>query len=978
MSHPAAILRYLHDCYRADNREQGVLDLFASKVEYRRFVEGGGDLLTGVLDRLPVVDPDLRQVAKTAALQRTEKALELGALFIVGSVVDSVVGRVVGSVAESATEETRIRLCAPLVSFPLTLDEHDGERDGAVSLVPDLERPRFNIPLLGLLAGAVADAGERGDRLDELVERLPEPPWDRERCGILAEVLASLPGLETTDLLTYPELVEGSVVERHRRSRARPRGALDARCLPAVAVMSTKRPIDSRGVLTELDRLAEAADHVPSGAGPERPVGGLSAPLRQLLDPTAARRDPEPPGLLLRLGLVARRDPPVVTGRVPAVLSAAQRKILEVAARHPLSLVIGPPGTGKSFTIACLTLDALQRGESVLVVSKMNHAVDVVADKVDGLVGGSGLVVRGGRRQYKRELVNRLQNIVAGILPFDPRTPAEWKRLVVALEACDARIEALARSLRRRAAAEERWGGRLLRARQAPKTLDRWLGRLGSLRRPPRRPRYWQLMEAYQSALEQRIGLAAELLRLGLGRRISGALHHDRSSLTRLLAALRSRTAARRRSQFEGVRRETLFSAFPVWMVSLSELGSVVPLIAELFDVVIVDEASQCDLASAVPALQRARRGVIVGDPNQLRHLSFLARRQQQSFGLRHGLDETTLRRFDYREKSLLDGVSDLLPSQEGVILLDEHFRSAPQIIGFSNTAIYGNRLRVMRERPTPVRARDGGAPLRLRRVAGERDASGANPAEAEAVLADLAAMVEAEADQPAVMRHSLGVVSPFRGQVELLGRLVGERFDARVIERHALRIGTPYAFQGEERDAIFLSLTLDPSSHSAAFRFAQRPDLFNVAITRARSLQWVYTSLTATEVPGHGLLGRFLGYLEEMAAAGGDAAPRPGEVKAHGDPFSREVAAALEARGCRIWSRWPVAGFVVDLVVERGTGCLGIDLVGYPGELSGAFRLERYRVFARAGLRIVPLPYSVWLEDRASCLAAVEEALGL
>ena len=85
----------------------------------------------------------------------------------------------------------------------------------------------------------------------------------------------------------------------------------------------------------------------------------------------------------------------------------------------------------------------------------------------------------------------------------------------------------------------------------------------------------------------------------------------------------------------------------------------------------------------------------------------------------------------------------------------------------------------------------------------------------------------------------------------------------------------------------------------------------------------------------------------------------------------------------------WPVAGFVVDLVVARrlapeDTGeapatprrCVGVDLVGYPGDFADAFHLERYRVFDRAGLALVPIPWSTWLEQPETCLAAILGAL--
>jgi hypothetical protein len=54
-----------------------------------------------------------------------------------------------------------------------------------------------------------------------------------------------------------------------------------------------------------------------------------------------------------------------------------------------------------------------------------------------------------------------------------------------------------------------------------------------------------------------------------------------------------------------------------------------------------------------------------------------------------------------------------------------------------------------------------------------------------------------------------------------------------------------------------------------------------------------------------------------------------------------------------------------------------GIELVGYPGAREAAFPLERYKMFHRAGLKIVPLPYSRWRLNPAECLRAIEQSLG-
>ena len=184
----------------------------------------------------------------------------------------------------------------------------------------------------------------------------------------------------------------------------------------------------------------------------------------------------------------------------------------------------------------------------------------------------------------------------------------------------------------------------------------------------------------------------------------------------------------------------------------------------------------------------------------------------------------------------------------------------------------------------------------------------------------------------------------------------------------------------------MFLSLAVDAAAHPGSFVFLSRQDVFNVAITRARSHQLVFCSL-APEEAGSPQLRR---YLEEIAEPPGEAligarkpgARRPGAqwVGPAGDAFLRDVKAALEARGLRTWPAYEVAGFIVDLVAgqaatDQGGGrTFGIDLIGHPGPYAEAFDLERCRMLKRAGLDVFPLPYSAWQSDPAACLDAMEE----
>jgi len=249
--------------------------------------------------------------------------------------------------------------------------------------------------------------------------------------------------------------------------------------------------------------------------------------------------------------------------------------------------------------------------------------------------------------------------------------------------------------------------------------------------------------------------------------------------------------------------------------------------------------------------------------------------------------------------------VNGALPSQDDVVLLDEHYRCLPQIIEFSNRHFYGQALRVMTRRPDTIGLRS----VELRKVNGKRDKAGYNVAEAEAVMAEINRIARAEAKKPPNERSSIGVLSPYRDQVNYLSRTLASKLKSRVLQDHEVTVGTAHTFQGDERDVMLLSFCADPSSHRSTVTFLNNENLFNVAVTRARRRQVIFTGLDARHLPADHLLRDYLNYAadcleEELALPSRRAATT----------FERDVAAALERRGgytvylvissCRIHSR--------------------------------------------------------------------------
>ena len=102
-----------------------------------------------------------------------------------------------------------------------------------------------------------------------------------------------------------------------------------------------------------------------------------------------------------------------------------------------------------------------------------------------------------------------------------------------------------------------------------------------------------------------------------------------------------------------------IMRAFPLWSVSNLSARSALPLVPGLFDLVIIDEASQCDIPSVVPLLARSKRAVFAGDPMQLKHVSTLDAVVDQTLLQQHGLTDAQVQRFTYRVNSAFDLADD-------------------------------------------------------------------------------------------------------------------------------------------------------------------------------------------------------------------------------------------------------------------------------------------------------------------------------
>ncbi|MBB4816997.1 hypothetical protein HNP29_000354 [Pseudomonas alcaligenes] len=887
-------LSFYRACYQADSRELQLDDVSTFKAERWGWLDGREELASGAMPFAALSAELGEHLLQQQNLYQRELQLIYGVLPVCGR--------------RSDAEGKAVRHCAPLVYFEARL-ESLGE-GAPPSLAIDLAQPQLNRRLLRQLLKADAEQG---------LESLPLPSGALDD-HYLADLMAWLQRFtvvgEVLPATAFPALEDAAPL---KKAMAAQRLSLRSAALVALA----ERGAGSRGILHELQLLQGAERHSPA--------------LRQLLGEDAGAEAGGEENV--PLGTPSRPE------ALPASLSLAQRQALANATRYPLSFVAGPPGTGKSYTLAALALDRHLQGESVLLVSRSQQAVTVIADKLRDDLGLRDGVLQVEEQSLLRTLRARLDQLLQGELP--PLEEGAVARQQRALKDLLDEEAALSRAFDKRSRQALRWSGLLVRAERGTLAFwQRWLQVPWVERRVRGSVRHWQILDDLRDCQRRREAHSRQYIDSLRVERLQRLLDSDRQTFVRYNQAIRARSSQRQQSLFDELDPARLLAAFPIWVVSLDDLHKVLPLREGLFDVLVIDEATQCDIASALPALQRCKRAVVAGDSRQLRHVSFLSRAQERQLLQRAELPESDLQAWSYRDNSLLDLVGERLASQRALTFLDEHFRGRPALIRFSNEAFYNGRIRVMKERPEQVAAES----LSLHRLEGQRVPAGHNPVEAERALALLEEHVGRYRDSQ--IKPSVGLLSPFRDQVEYLRRLLAERLPGELLSQFRVRVATPYGFQGEERDLMILSFAIDAAGAQAA-HYLNREDMFNVAITRAREHQMLLFSGDERQLaPGH-LLRRYLERLEQ-----GQGHDNGGQAV---DAFQQQVAEALQGQGVRVWSGYPVAGHCLDLFCQRGERVLAIDLIGYPGASEDVFDLERYQVLARAGLEMIPLSYAVW-----------------
>nr|BFE74569.1 hypothetical protein GCM10020092_078700 [Actinoplanes digitatis] len=232
----------------------------------------------------------------------------------------------------------------------------------------------------------------------------------------------------------------------------------------------------------------------------------------------------------------------------------------------------------------------------------------------------------------------------------------------------------------------------------------------------------------------------------------------------------------RRRELLARMEAAPLVRALPLWIGTVADVEDLLPPEPGLFDLVVIDEASHVDQIRAAPVLARARRALIVGDPRQLRFVSFVSDVDVTQVLEAHDCDE----RLDVRRVSTYDLATSAAP----VTWLAEHHRSVPHLIDFPARRFYGGRVSVMTRTPLA----DATDAIDVLHIPDATLVKGVNKAEVAAALATVERLAAARppgdrGDQP-VPRTGRG---PGGGPAQGVAR--GAHRGAAAAGRHGARV---------------------------------------------------------------------------------------------------------------------------------------------------------------------------------------------
>ena len=411
--------------------------------------------------------------------------------------------------------------------------------------------------------------------------------------------------------------------------------------------------------------------------------------------------------------------------------------------------------------------------------------------------------------------------------------------------------------------------------------------------------------------------------------------------------------------------------AVPGWIMPMNRALENLDPRRNSFDIIIIDEASQSDV-SALAILYMGKKLIIVGDDKQVSPLAVGVEVDKISSLQQMYIQDKIPNAHLYDAKT---SIYDIAKTTFQPLMLREHFRCVPQIIGFSNRLSYDDQIKPLRE---------AGSSVLLPAVVSHRVAGGRreekrkiNSAEAREIVA----LMQGCMAQPEYAGKTFGIISLLGDeQVKCIGQEIEKCIDPREIIDRRILCGNASQFQGDERDVIFLSMV--DSSREAGMLHLQGFGVddaarkrYNVAASRARDQLWVVHSLDAAQdlKPGD-IRKTLLDYAADPEARQEAQAERKAV-----HPFEAAIAGELGERGYHLEQQYAVGAYRLDMVAICGGRAVAVECDGErpdSGERQIRADMERQTILERLGWRFIRVRGSEYYRDPKKCMERVVREL--
>jgi hypothetical protein len=570
----------------------------------------------------------------------------------------------------------------------------------------------------------------------------------------------------------------------------------------------------------------------------------------------------------------------------PFGTNVSQKIAVEKTFQSQAVFVQGPPGTGKTQTILNIIANAIYLGQTVAVVSNNNTAIQNVAVKLEAK-GLGFMLAKLGRRDNKEAFIE-FQSTYPDWVKQRHEKNVDFCQLESHLESLLTSLDQLIQANNDRATIvaklEQVKKEFLLHRRLEGTTPSK--NALDMLDQFSARDWLNFQIECEETNINSRIGLLGLIKQIflygpwglkkrrklfGEGPLVLRSLYYEKylnelenelSGVERILAEknfesvrdnvqeiswrlLREVISQRYRKQKERPQftSRELWSKYDMFInyypVILSTTHSIKTSLSPecLYDLIIVDEASQVDVATGVLALSCAKRAVIVGDEKQLPNVvQDEVKRQASDLWIKYELNRPA---WNFATHSLLSSAKLLWP-QAPDVLLKEHYRCHPKIAGFFNKKFYDNQLIIM-----TVDHGETDAIQVVFTAPGDHARGRINQRQSDVILHEI---------QPELIRKGLadiGVIAPYKAQVAMLKEVLGT----------GIEVATVHGFQGREKQAIIMS-TVD----NEIGEFVDDPKMLNVAVSRAqRSFTVIMSDDRKSFDTNFGDLVRYIRYHQQL-----------------------------------------------------------------------------------------------------------------